>query len=462
MRSHRLVAVYGFSVEPSAEPGPAGVLGPAGVPDAAALLRSRLYVTALVLAALVGIPIAMVAYGYLAAVSKSQTWLYLSLPSDLGFSSTPWWWPLPLLVIGGFLVAASITFLPGTSGHEPAEGLVLAGSPSPPELLGVVAASFVTLASGAVLGPEAPLIAIGGGLAAWSVHAVKRDAPAQAALVIGAAGSFAAVSTLLGSPLVGAFLLMEVVGIGGPMLGVILVPGLLAAGIGSLIFIGLGSITGLGTFSLGLPGLATVTSPSVGEFLWAVAIGVAAAVVGTLVRRGARAVQAVVARRRLLVTPLLGAGIAGVAIAFGQISGHGANEVLFSGENSLDGLIVHSSSWAAGALMALLVAKGLAYLMSLAGFRGGPIFPALFLGGALGILASHLPGLSPVAGAAMGIGAMTVTMLGLPLTAVLLTTLLLSADAVPLMPLIIVAVVVAYVISARLTPARPSDSLPVP
>lgn len=62
--------------------------------------------------------------------------------------------------------------------------------------------------------------------------------PAQTTAVIAAAGSFASVSTLLGSPLLGAFLLMEASGLGGAVLGVVLVPGLLAAGIGSLIFIG--------------------------------------------------------------------------------------------------------------------------------------------------------------------------------------------------------------------------------
>jgi len=57
-----------------------------------------------------------------------------------------------------------------------------------------------------------------------------------------------------------------------------------------------------------------------------------------------------------------------------------------------------------------------------------------------------------IAGVAIGIGAMTTVMLGLPLTSVLLTALFLSADAVPMMPLIIVGVVVAYVASARLAP----------
>ena len=115
----------------------------------------------------------------------------------------------------------------------------------PIELPGIVIASLATLCLGVVLGPEAPLIAIGSGIGVLAVHLVKKDAPAQAVAVIGAAGSFAAISTLLGSPLVGAFLLMEAAGLGGPMLGVVLVPGLLAAGVGALIFVGLRRLDGL-------------------------------------------------------------------------------------------------------------------------------------------------------------------------------------------------------------------------
>ena len=88
-------------------------------------------------------------------------------------------------------------------------------------------------------------------------------------------------------------------------------------------------------------------------------------------------------------------------------------------------------------------------------FRGGPIFPALFIGAAGGMALSHLPGLPLVAGVATGIGAMSVAMLSLPLTSVLLATLLLASDGLAVMPLVIVAVVVAYVASARITPAEP-------
>jgi hypothetical protein len=63
-----------------------------------------------------------------------------------------------------------------------------------------------------------------------------------------------------------------------------------------------------------------------------------------------------------------------------------------------------------------------------------------------------------IAGAGMGIGAMSVAMLGLPLTSVLLAAVFLEADAIHLLPLIIIAVVVSYVTSARLRPPKASDS----
>ena len=83
-----------------------------------------------------------------------------------------------------------------------------------------------------------------------------------------------------------------------------------------------------------------------------------------------------------------------------------------------------------GALALLVVCKSLAYGASLSAFRGGPTFPGMFIGAAGGIALSHLPGLPMIAGVGMGIGAMTVAMLGFPLTSVLLVAVLLQADAV--------------------------------
>jgi H+/Cl- antiporter ClcA len=108
------------------------------------------------------------------------------------------------------------------------------------------------------------------------------------------------------------------------------------------------------------------------------------------------------------------------------------------------------------ALLLLIACKGLAYGVSLSSFRGGPTFPAMFLGAVGGVALSHLPGLPLVYGVAMGIGAMTVVMLRLPLTSVLLAAVLLSSDGVEVTPVVIVAVVVAYVLSARLAPTPAS------
>jgi chloride channel protein, CIC family len=96
--------------------------------------------------------------------------------------------------------------------------------------------------------------------------------------------------------------------------------------------------------------------------------------------------------------------------------------------------------------------------VSLSSFRGGPTFPAMFVGAVGGAALSHLPGLPLVAGVAMGIGAMSVVILRLPLTSVLLATLLLGSDGLAVSPLVIVAVVVAYVIAVRLTP--PAEAAP--
>jgi H+/Cl- antiporter ClcA len=438
---------------------------PAAAPSAAdpyKLVRSRRYVALLVLGALVGVPVAAVAYFFLAFVSKAQDVVFVRLPEDLGFDSAPIWWPVLPLLLSGLLVGLTLRYLHGTGGHRPAEGFKTGGATDPLDLPGIVLASLATLCLGSVLGPEAPLIAIGSGLGVLAVRLVKKDAPQAGIGVIAAAGSFAAIATLLGSPIVGAFLLMEAGGLAGTMMGVVLLPGLLAAGIGALIFVGLDNWTGLGSFSLEIPNIPVSSAPTVTEFLWAIAIGIVAAFLGLLIKRGGLALQPIVERRQVALTPVVGLLVALTAIVFQALTDKDASFVLFSGQDSLPDLVQHASSWSAGALILLLVCKSVAYALSLSCFRGGPVFPGMFIGGALGILASQLPGLSMIAGVGIGIGAMTVAMLGLPLVSVLLPSLLLLSDAVTLMPLIIVGVVTSYVTSARLAPAPATTDGPQP
>ena len=433
---------------------------PAAAPDPVELLRSRSYLVLLAFGAIVGVGVAVVAYFFLKFVSEAQHYVFGTLPGELGFANEPAWWPLPWLALAGLLVALTIRYLPGTAGHKPAEGFKTGGPVAPIELPGIVIASLATLCFGVVLGPEAPLIAIGSGLGVLAIHLLKKDAPATAVAVIAAAGSFAAISTLLGSPLVGAFLLMEAAGLGGPMLGVVLVPGLLGAGVGSLIFVGLDAWTGYGTFSLAVPNIPSFGRPDGPEFLWAIVIGLAAAVLGAAIRRLGLFLQPVIEQRSVVLTPVVGLAVGGLAVVFTEVTGRSSSEVLFSGQDQLPQLIQTAAGWSVGALVLLFACKGVAYGLSLSCFRGGPVFPSLFLGAAGGIALSHAPGLPMVAGVGMGIGAMSVSMLGLPFTSVLLASVILEDDAVPMMPIVIVAVVVAYVASARLVPAKAPDPAP--
>jgi H+/Cl- antiporter ClcA len=105
----------------------------------------------------------------------------------------------------------------------------------------------------------------------------------------------------------------------------------------------------------------------------------------------------------------------------------------------------------------LIACKALAYGLSLSAFRGGPVFPSMFIGAAIGIAASGLPGMDLAPAIGMGIGAMCAAMLRLPLTSTLLAVLLLGADGLSVTPEVIVAVVVAFVVTNALPVPGPTE-----
>jgi H+/Cl- antiporter ClcA len=429
--------------------------------DPFAVLRTRNYLVLLMLAGVLGVAVSFLVYWYLKLIADIQVWVFTTVPKAIGFAAAPSWWPLLPLAVAGVAVGAAIRYLPGTGGHSPADGFKAGGVASAAELPGILIASVATLGLGAVLGPEAPVIALGGGLAVLAVKLTRRDVPASTAAVIAAAGSFAAISTLFGNPLAGAFLLLEASGLGGPTATIVLVPGLLGAGLGWLIFTGLNALTGYGTFSLLIPDLPPFTHPNVAQFGWAIAMGAAAGAIGFGIRALALFLRPYVERRLLLLTPLTGLAVAGLAIAYAEATGKPSSEVLFSGQEALPPLLEHAGAYTAGALVLLVLCKGLGYALSLSAFRGGPVFPSMFVGATGGIALSHLPGLPMVAGAAIGIGAMTAAMLRLPISAVLITALLFGSAGITTMPLVIVAVVVSFLVVTWLTgPPAPNTADP--
>jgi len=422
--------------------------------DPAALIRSRPYRVLLVFAALIGLVVSVASWGFLELVHELEVGVYTHLPHSLGYANAPTWWPLPWLALAGAVTAFAIARLPGRGGHVPANGLRAGGKPTQPiELPGVLLAAVATLGLGLVLGPEAPLLALGMGLGILSIKLVRKDTPDQALGLMAAAGAFAALSAIFGSPVIGAVIIIEATGLGGAILPVVLLPGLMAAGIGSLVFIGLGSWSGLSTSAWALSPfpLPPFGGPAWGNFGWTVVLAVVTAVVVFVIMELARWSKRLVETRFFLLTIAAGLAVGGLAIAYAQATGQSADAVLFSGEPAFGTLFATGPTLAISTLGLLIVFKGLAWSISLGNFRGGPTFPAIFLGAVAGLLCAHLPGYAETPGVAALIGATCVSVLRLPLSSVVIALLLASKAGLAVAPLVIVAVVVAYIASEALT-----------
>ena len=143
----------------------------------------------------------------------------------------------------------------------------------------------------------------------------------MAKTIMASAGSFAAISTLLGSAVLGAFLIMEAAGIGGMTLSLVALPGLLASGFGALVFVGLDNWTGLGNFSLALPSVPPAVPPTLATMAWALAMGVVGALLGWLIRWVGLSLRPIVHLNRVVVTAAVGLLIGLIAMVYQLLSG---------------------------------------------------------------------------------------------------------------------------------------------
>ena len=73
-------------------------------------MRSRPFVGLLVVAAVIGVIVSLAAWCYLESVFQVQQELFKHLPHALGYDQgPPLWWSLPVLAVGGLIVALAIT-----------------------------------------------------------------------------------------------------------------------------------------------------------------------------------------------------------------------------------------------------------------------------------------------------------------------------------------------------------------
>lgn len=410
---------------------------------------SRAYVRTLVFAALLGVPVAFAAVLFQTAIHDLIHLVWDVIPDELGWSEPAWWYVILVPGLAGLLVAAAVR-LPGHGGHSPLEGLG-AEPISPIDLTSILPAALATLGLGLVLGPEAPLIALGLGLGALSVKLIRLEGTGARLLVF--SGAFAAVAALFGGPLIAAFLLFEVTAASGTIpaqqIGRALLPGFVAAGTGALVFTGVADWEGLHQANLSLPSLPAYESVRVTDMAWCLLLAVAVAVIIVALRHLAHRVAAQSTLGPVGLLVVAGLVVGTLAVVFRATADRPVDLVLFSGQSELPAVVAEGSA----AVLALLVlTKGLAYALSLgAGFRGGPVFPAIALGVAAAMVAANvLPGLHTTPAVAAGIAAGTTAVLRVPFTAVLLVSLLMGPSAFDVAPIAVLAAALAWLVATWL------------
>lgn len=411
--------------------------------------RALTYVRTLVYAALLGIPAALAAVLFQTALHDVIHFVWDVVPEWLGWSEPAAWYVVLVPGLAGVLVALALR-LPGHGGHSPLEGFGM--EPFDTRDLGsILLAALASLGLGLVLGPEAPLIALGLGLGVVAARLVRLEETESNLLVL--AGAFAAIGALFGSPLVAAFLIFEIAAAGGAIparaMGRALLPGFVAAGTGALIFTGVGDWPGLHQASLSLPQLPAYDTVRIADLAWCLALAVAVAGVVVAIRHLAHGVAERSARRPEAALVVAGSLVGLLAVGFRALADRPVDLVLFSGQQELPLVVAEGS---AGVLALLVLAKGLAYVLSLgAGFRGGPVFPAILLGVALGVAAADLlPGLEKTPAIAAGIAAATAAVLRVPFTAVLLATLLVGSSAFDVAPIAVLAAAIGWLVAVAL------------
>jgi H+/Cl- antiporter ClcA len=409
-------------------------------------LSGPAYLRLILLGAAIGIPAALLAAVFLALVHWLEDRLWTDLPDRLGYDSAPWFLVIGLPVVGAAVVVAARTLLPGDGGHSPLAGI--GGGVTPLRYApGVALAALGTLSFGAVLGPEAPLIALGSAVGMAVTLLVRLGANEKR--VMATAGSFSAISALFGGPLVAGMLLLEgSVGLGAMAIPALL-PGLVSAAVGYLIFIGFGDWGGIAAQAITVPNLPAYEGTTFGDIPVGLSVGVVVALLVAGVKRLAVGVDDASGKRLSMPVLLLAGGLAvGILAQVADTLGGDSQEVLFSGQAAVPEILAEDS---AAIVLLVMVAKALGYAICLGcGFRGGPVFPAIFLGVAAATLAVIAFDVSPTLAVAVGAAAGMASATRLLFASVLFSALLVGTPGIETVSAAVFAATTAWLTTMAL------------
>ncbi|MFD9390209.1 ion channel protein [Streptomyces sp. NPDC060000] len=326
------------------------------------------------------------------AAEQLEDVLWQDLPDALDVGRYSVLWMLVVLTSTGVLVGLVVWKVPGHAGPDPATMGLDARVLPPGVLPGLLAATALMLAGGPSLGPENPIIAVNVGLAVWLGRRVLPRAPGTLWVVLAEA---ATIGALFGTPVAAALLISEALAgrqTEGPLWDNVFAP-LVAASAGSMTT----TLVAHPTFDLDLPELGP---PGWGDLLAALVVASVGALLAMCAVRAFPYVHGAFARLR---HPMLALPLGGVVL--GLLGALGGHLTLFKGLDEVGELAADPEGWSAGEFATMTVVKLTALLVAAScGFRGGRIFPAVFVGSALGLTAHALvPGVHPSVGVAAGV-----------------------------------------------------------
>ncbi|MFJ9869463.1 ion channel protein [Streptomyces sp. NPDC101165] len=340
----------------------------------------------------VGVVCSLLYVGVSVGAEQLEDVLWQNLPAALGIGGYSTLWIFVMLTATGVAVGLVVWKVPGHAGPDPATMGLNAPALPPVVLPGLLLAAALMLAGGPSLGPENPIIATNVGLAVWLGRRFQPLLPGPLWMALAEAGTLGA---LFGTPVAAALVISEALAgqrIKGLLWDNLFAP-LAAAAAGALTT----DLLHHASFDLHLP---PVSRPDPGDILAAIVVASVGAVLGMCAVYAFpylhRAFQRL--RHPMLMLPVGG-------LVLGALGALGGPLTLFKGLDQIAELAADPEGWTAGQFATMTVVKLAALTVAATcGFRGGRIFPGVFIGTALGLCAHALvPGVQPAVGVAAGV-----------------------------------------------------------
>lgn len=307
-----------------------------------------------------------------------QRLLWVNIPAALNIDTHSPWWLLSILTLAGIAVGLIIRYMPGHAGPDPAtESLI--GMPLPLSAVpGLGLALIIGLAGGVSLGPENPITAINIALVVAAGSRLLPRVPRMDWIILAAAGTIGA---LFGTPVATALIFSQTLAGNNdvPLWDRLFAP-LMAAAAGAVTT----QLFFTPNFALQIDAYAATRLTDIfsGSIVALIAIAL-----------GMVALWSFPHLHRLfhsLKNPVLMLGLGGFAL--GVLALIGGEITLFKGLDEMKRLAVGENFSVTELLLITLTKLAALVIAAASGFRGGRIFPAVFVGVALGLmLHQHVP-----------------------------------------------------------------------